>query len=193
MLMMLLERLKQTRYDITITTPAATTVAAAAACPITSVALFLQTALPVQSPVKGKIVELLVEDGTTVNPGMALVKIEVGAGGSSKSESAESSEEKKKEKTLEEGKAEDKQTEKPSKQKQEQQSSSDKGEIPKDVPKTSAPSSKPQTSKPTSEVKPRQASTAQSADSGGPKPGSRNEERVCLLVLLSYTCTCYTG
>ena len=40
----------------------------------------MQTALPVVSPVSGTITALLVEDGTTINPGTALVTIELGAG-----------------------------------------------------------------------------------------------------------------
>ena len=39
-----------------------------------------KTSVPVPSPVAGVIEELLVEDGSTVNPGMKLVKIKVGAG-----------------------------------------------------------------------------------------------------------------
>ena len=40
-----------------------------------------KTSVPVPSPVAGVIEQLLVEDGATVNPGMKLVKIKVGAGG----------------------------------------------------------------------------------------------------------------
>ena len=40
-----------------------------------------KTSVPVPSPVAGVIEELLVEDGSTVNPGMKLAKIKVGAGG----------------------------------------------------------------------------------------------------------------
>jgi len=40
-----------------------------------------KTSVPVPSPCAGVIEELLVEDGSTVNPGMKLVKIKVGAGG----------------------------------------------------------------------------------------------------------------
>ena len=40
-----------------------------------------KTSVPVPSPVAGVIEQLLVEDGSTVNPGMKLVKIKVGAGG----------------------------------------------------------------------------------------------------------------
>jgi len=39
-----------------------------------------KTSVPVPSPVAGVIEQLLVEDGSTVNPGMKLVKIKVGAG-----------------------------------------------------------------------------------------------------------------
>jgi len=40
-----------------------------------------KTSVPVPSTVAGKVVELLVEDGSTVKPGMQLVVIEIGAGG----------------------------------------------------------------------------------------------------------------
>ena len=40
-----------------------------------------KTSVPVPSPCAGVIEELLVEDGSTVNPGMQLVKIKVGAAG----------------------------------------------------------------------------------------------------------------
>jgi 2-oxoglutarate dehydrogenase E2 component (dihydrolipoamide succinyltransferase) len=40
-----------------------------------------KTSVPVPSPVAGVIEQLLVEDGSTVNPGMKLVKIKVGAAG----------------------------------------------------------------------------------------------------------------
>ena len=40
-----------------------------------------KTSVPVPSPCAGVIEELLVEDGSTVNPGMKLVKIKVGAAG----------------------------------------------------------------------------------------------------------------
>merc|ERR1719259_882702 len=40
-----------------------------------------KTSVPVPSPVAGKITELLVEDGSTVKPGMPLVVVEVGAAG----------------------------------------------------------------------------------------------------------------
>lgn len=40
-----------------------------------------KTSVPVPSPVAGKITELLVEDGSTVKPGMPLIIVEIGAGG----------------------------------------------------------------------------------------------------------------
>ncbi|CAG2109339.1 unnamed protein product [Medioppia subpectinata] len=42
------------------------------------------TSVPIHSPVAGVIVELLVEDGSTVQPGKAVLKIKVGAGGAPK-------------------------------------------------------------------------------------------------------------
>lgn len=43
-----------------------------------------QTSVPIHSPVAGVIEELLVEDGSTVEPGKVILRIRVGAGGGAK-------------------------------------------------------------------------------------------------------------
>lgn len=43
-----------------------------------------QTSMPVNSPCAGVIKEIMVEDGSTVNPGTAICKIEAGAAGAKK-------------------------------------------------------------------------------------------------------------
>ncbi|CAN7999832.1 unnamed protein product, partial [Ixodes hexagonus] len=44
-----------------------------------------KTSIPIHAPAAGKIVELLVEDGATVQPGKDILKLSVGGGGSSES------------------------------------------------------------------------------------------------------------